>query len=661
MASYHAGLVIGVGAMMGMVGARAGRAALAVATLAMVNSWDSGARAAEPPVTVMFTATPVPATDAERASVLATSTAILGYADGTKRTVPLAYRPLYHSGDRFAGGVAGRVQTNDGKPLLRSAPIGKDGAVARGPFLADGVDGSSLLQVPGAKAGTPGANRLFLLTHFEYNSDAANAVEGGPRIDTRRKLPMTVGLGGIDQDAATGELRVATFRSVDLAGVGGLWTPCAATQTPWNTHFGGEEYEPDAAALEGKPFEPMNLYLGSRGKTAAEGGANPYDYGHPFEIAVGADGSTKVAKRWALGRMSLEFAEIMPDRRTVYLADDGKDVGRFMFVADREGDLSSGRLYAARWEQSSGDQGGAATLRWIFLGHGSEEAVRALAAARPTFSSIFEQSTKPAEGFVPVYAYAGDGGKTALAHLRVKPGREMAAAFLESRRFAALKGATTEFTKTEGQAVSVRHRKLYTSLATLSGGMLDGQNANRPADHIRLSGDAADLQCGAIYESDLRGGQVDTDGAAIASDWVAATMRAVLTGARKPADQKAGPYDACDSERMANPDNIKYSDTLDTLFIEEDADYHLNNFVWAWRPGDNTLVRLFSAPAGAENTGLQVVENVNGFAYLTVNVAHPGAPHVLKDFSKEVQETMGRLVDRRGIVGVIGPLPALAR
>lgn len=26
---------------------------------------------------------------------------------------------------------------------------------------------------------------------------------------------------------------------------GGLWTPCAGSVTPWNTHIGSEEYEPD--------------------------------------------------------------------------------------------------------------------------------------------------------------------------------------------------------------------------------------------------------------------------------------------------------------------------------------------------------------------------------------------------------------------------------
>jgi len=41
----------------------------------------------------------------------------------------------------------------------------------------------------------------------------------------------------------------------------------------------------------------------------------------------------------------------MPDEKTVYLADDGANVGFFMFIADKRGDLSAGILYAAQWQQ----------------------------------------------------------------------------------------------------------------------------------------------------------------------------------------------------------------------------------------------------------------------------------------------------------------------
>lgn len=68
----------------------------------------------------------------------------------------------------------------------------------------------------------------------------------------------------------------------------------------------------------------------------------------------------------------------------------------------------------------------------------------------------------------------------------------------------------------------------------------------------------------------------------------------------------------------------------------EDSGNHLNNFLWAWRVADGKLTRLASAPIGAEWTGLQVVENANGFAYLMSNVQHPGAANDLGKYPEEI-------------------------
>jgi len=75
---------------------------------------------------------------------------------------------------------------------------------------------------------------------------------------------------------------------------------------------------------------------------------NPYAYGWPVEVTVDAEGTTQVAKRYAIGRVALELPHVMPDRRTAYLTDDGTNAGLYLFVADREGDLSAGTLCAAR-------------------------------------------------------------------------------------------------------------------------------------------------------------------------------------------------------------------------------------------------------------------------------------------------------------------------
>ena len=48
----------------------------------------------------------------------------------------------------------------------------------------------------------------------------------------------------------------------------------------------------------------------------------------------------------------------------------------FMFVADKEGDLSSGTLYAAIWKQTSGFGGDAAQLDWINLGKAKDHQIK---------------------------------------------------------------------------------------------------------------------------------------------------------------------------------------------------------------------------------------------------------------------------------------------
>ena len=36
-----------------------------------------------------------------------------------------------------------------------------------------------------------------------------------------------------------------------------------------------------------------------------------------------------------------------------------------------------------------------------------------------------------------------------------------------------------------------------------------------------------------------------------------------------------------DADRIANPDNLKFSERLRTLFIGEDSGNHVKNFLWA--------------------------------------------------------------------------------
>lgn len=627
-------------------------------------------KTAERVLSVEFTPTPAPRSEADMVRTFTASSAVVTYAGGARKAFPLRYETLFRAGDKIGGGEAGLIVDHEGKPVLRSA-ADASGNVAQGPFAAYAPDANSLIRV-----GAGGESKLFLVTHYEYHTEAP-LVSGKGTMDLYAQLPATMGLARLVQDGKSGKLVAATLANIDMRDIGGLWIPCAGSLTPWNTHIGGEEYEPNARQFEHEPLEAMNLYLQTPGRRADEGGANPYRYGFPVEVAVAADGGAKAKKRYALGRKSTELAEVMPDERTVYFGDDGRDTMMFMFVADKARDLTAGTLYAARWQQTAADAGGGADLAWIRLGHATEAEVAALVDKRLRFSDIFDSADAAAvkadaekhRDYKPVFVYEGQGGmrapgsgaKQQLAWLKVRPGMEQAAAFLEARRYGALLGATSEFTKMEGVTHNAADRRLYMAMSYIEAGMLDGQNGERPQDHIRLQGDPKDLVCGAVYEAVLAGGQKDAAGAPIASDWVAATMKAALLGAKKPFGQAYAPHDRCDTERIANPDNLKYSPEMRTLFIGEDTANHLNNYLWAWNIDSGNLVRILSGAVGAEHTGLQVAPNVGGHSYIMSNVQHPGAAADLKQYPDDVKVRLRARVDQRGSVGYLGGLPELRR
>ncbi len=640
---------------------------LAIA-LAFSATLTAAAAAADKVTAIEFTPTPAPTTQADMAATHTRSSAIVSYASGARKVFPLRYQTLFHSGDRVGTGEAGRVVDLHGKPIGASVPDDK-GAHAKGPFHAYAPDANSLIRVKAGKL-----EKLFLVTQYEYHTEAPLA-SGKGTMELYAQLPASMSLARLTQDPKNGKLKAIQLDNVDMKSIGGLWIPCAASLTPWNTHLGGEEYEPNARQFEHEPLESMNLYLGTPGKMSHEGGANPYRYGHLVEVAVGAGGTADVAKRYAMGRLAAELAEVMPDQRTAYMGDDGRDTMLFMFVADKARDLSAGTLYAAKWEQRSADSGGSASLKWLRLGHAAESDIKALVDRGIKFSDIFEIAAaaevkaapeKHAE-FKPVYVYEGQGGKRApgsgakqeATWLKLRPGMETAAAFLESRRYGAMLGATSEFTKMEGVSHNPDDRKLYIAMSYIEAGMLDGQNGERPNDHIKLKGEARDLVCGGIYQAHLSGAQKDHAGELIRSEWVATTMDALLLGARKPFGQLHGPLDKCDTDRVANPDNIKFSPEMRTLFIGEDSGNHLNNFLWALNVDSGQLTRLLSAPAGGEHTGLQVVPALGGHAYIMGNIQHPGAANDLKQYPDAIRVELRKRIDQRGSIGYLGGLPAI--
>ena len=178
--------------------------------------------------TLKFAPIEAPTTDQEKREVRATPEITL---DG--QTTKIGFVPLLRSGDKLGSGTFGQILDEKGVPI-----VGEDGA----PMISNATDFSSLLEKDG---------NLYVVSHFE----------------TR---PAAVYVTKVERDPDTGELKAVDTAPVDFSSFGGLWVPCAGSITPWGTHLGSEEYEPDARVIETTAdldklddyAKPMALYFG---------------------------------------------------------------------------------------------------------------------------------------------------------------------------------------------------------------------------------------------------------------------------------------------------------------------------------------------------------------------------------------------------------------
>ena len=98
-------------------------------------------------------------------------------------------------------------------------------------------------------------------------------------------------------------------------------------------------------------------------------------------------------------------------------------------------------------------------------------------------------------------------------------------------------------------------------------------------------------------------------------------IKALLAGEDIAADAIGN---TANPNKVGNPDNLKFSEKMRTLFIGEDSGQHLNNFLWAYHVDTKQLSRLMSIPAGGESTGLHAVDELNGWTYIMSNFQHAG-------------------------------------
>ncbi len=447
------------------------------------------------------------------------------------------------------------------------------------------------------------AGELEMMSHFECQPGALFR----SAIDTSGDVP-----------------RVTRTERVDATPIEGGAFFCAGAPTAWASHLAGEEYEPDARQVRADGTMPP-AFEGWEGMARWHDGdlaaVNPWDYG--WVVEVPAEGPA--ARRFAMGRFSHELAVPMPDRRTVYLTDDTYEGGAlFLFQADKPGDLSAGTLWAARWDAHAD---GGHRLTWRSLGHATDAAIAGVVARRPAFTDLYDVASS-SEGRCKGSATTPVWTTWGAECLTVRPGMEQAASRLESRRAAALAGATTELIKMEGAAVDPEGRRLFLSLTRHEKAATAGSPVEAP-DHLGLAPNA----CGAVWALDL-GEVATTGGPAPSGPWVATSARPFLMGTPEG--------DRCREGAIANPDNLAWLPETRTLLVAEDGRRHARNALWAYDVASGRLQRVLEAPPGAEVTGIQGTR-YRGSNWLSVAFQHP-APQ--------------RGADVPSFVGVLGPLPS---
>jgi len=569
---------------------------------------------------VSFAPVALPVDNVTKNDVQATTEVQVTNAAGVTTRQTVGYTKIIATGETNNGETFGAVKDYLGQPIL-FADTSEYICNGTNDGVGSGLDYYSLLSQGG---------NIYMVAQFECQIGAMYKAR-------------------LDQDAGTGALTVAanTLEFIDQSPEFGGFVHCAGQTTPWNSHLGSEEYETDARMVEADA-DPVtgltgNKYYDETAKFWGNDGTklNPYYYGWTPEVQLGAGGVASYSKHYSMGRFSHELAYVMPDQKTVYLSDDGANVGLFMFVADVAGDLSAGTLYAAKWNQVSDAGLGSATMTWIDLGHTDSATVRAVLDPdtdittndAPKFSDIFATETPAADGSCPTAGFTAVNTSAGNECLQVKDinndtvvdaADEVIASRLETRRYAAMKGATTEFRKEEGITFNARDNKLYVAMSEVARGMEDNMKNGVANTSYDLGGNN-DIKldynkCGGVYELDVAANST------IGSDYVAYNMKGLIAGT--PTDYSANPLlsaNSCDVNGISNPDNVTFLADSDVLVIGEDTGLHENNMIWAYNIKDKSLNRIFTTPLGAETTApfWHTDLNGSGHSYMTTVTQHP--------------------------------------
>ncbi|MEA2047898.1 MAG: DUF839 domain-containing protein [Campylobacterota bacterium] len=546
---------------------------------------------------ISFSPVSISESDAEKRVMRISPKLTVSYDNNRSKTYDLSYKTLAKMGDTIGSGTLGLMTDIDGKALLKGGE--QD--------ISDGPDGNSLISV---------GDKHYLITHMEESPGILYKTEVG---------------------IANGLFQAMDTKPVDLSAMGGTIINCASSKTAYGSHLGGEEdYALNSIyADSNSPFyvecaldgtgsdvkgmkhyfciyvESMQGYFGDQDidKNNGYNGDlfSPYNYGYIVEVEPLEDGTTNSTKHYVTGKYTPELAVMMPDAKTLYMSDDGTAKGLWKFVSDEK--IRSfkaeweGTLFVAKAVQVSSENGGMFNLSWIELGHAKDSEIEAMIQSKMKLTDIFEISKPNEEGICMRGKKIYEDGKSEC--LRLKKGQERAAAFLESRKFAAYKGATVEFRKEEGITYDVDKNVLYLSISEITKSMEDNFQGEEPVNDIRLESNV----CGAVYAL------------ALDSHYSVTSMKALIVGEPLDVNETYANEWTCHPDNIANPDNITYIGH-NTLLISEDTKRHVNNMSWAYNTQTKKMTRIASLPIGAEVTGVDTAV-IGDKGILLMNIQHP--------------------------------------
>ena len=187
--------------------------------------------------------------------------------------------------------------------------------------------------------------------------------ESFDHINNADTLDFIIGVGTIADGAQAGKYFNIDFENT----VGETWNNCGGIISPDGRIWTAEEYPPSSngsfdhinnadtldfmigAGYIGNYYEaePLAQFDGERIERYQNIG---------WMVEIDPKNAKAVRKQYNWGRMSFEGGVIMPDNKTVYLTEDGTPGLFTKFVADTEGDFTTGSLYTYG-QETTGENG----------------------------------------------------------------------------------------------------------------------------------------------------------------------------------------------------------------------------------------------------------------------------------------------------------------